>query len=170
MRRMFMLIVISCAGTYALPSYAAEQAASTDVLLRVEGEVPTSLKLTAADIAKLPRRSLKARDHAGKEALFEGAALVDVLKPSGVPLGADMRGKALALYLVVEAADGYKAVFALPELDPASTDAVILLADRRDGQPLDAKEGPLRIVVPAEKKHARWVRQVIVLRIGRASS
>ena len=48
-------------------------------------------------------------------------------------------------YLVVEAADGYRAVFALPELDPAFSDRVILLADRRDGKPLDGKEGPLRV-------------------------
>ncbi len=45
---------------------------------------------------------------------------------------------------------------------------MILLADRRDGQPISTKEGPLRIVVPGEKKFARWVRQVIKLRVGRA--
>ena len=86
----------------------------------------------------------------------------------GLRCGAIFKGKALTFYLVVEAADGYRAVFALPELDPESTDAVVLLADRRDGQPLDAKEGPLRVVVPGEKRHAGRVRQVVVLRIGRA--
>ncbi len=74
----------------------------------------------------------------------------------------------MALYLVVEAADGYRAVFALSELDPAFTDRVILLADRRDGQPISTRDGPLQVVVPGEKKHARWVRQVIRLKIGRA--
>ena len=74
----------------------------------------------------------------------------------------------MALYLVVEAADGYRAVFALSELDPAFTDRVVLLADRRDGQPLSMRDGPLQVVVPGEKKHARWVRQVIRLRVGRA--
>jgi DMSO/TMAO reductase YedYZ molybdopterin-dependent catalytic subunit len=138
------------------------------VLLRVEGEVPQPQKLTAADLAKLPRRSLKARDHAGKESEFEGVVLVEFLKLAGVKLGTDLKGPALAQYMVVEASDGYRAVFALPELDPAFTEAVILLADRRDGQPLSAAEGPLRIVVPGEKRHARWVRQVIVLRVGRA--
>ena len=52
------------------------------------------------------------------------------------------------MYLLVEAADDYRVVFALPELDPAFTERVILLADRRDGQPLAAAEGPLRLVVP----------------------
>src|SRR5713226_4105039 len=69
----------------------------------------------------------------------------------------------LALFLVVGAADGYHAVFALPELDHAFTDRIIILADRRDGKPLAEKEGPLRIVVPDEKREARWVRQVVSL-------
>jgi hypothetical protein len=59
----------------------------------------------------------------------------------------------------------YRVVFALAELDPGYTDRVILLADRADGQPLDSKTGPFRIVVPGEKRMARWVRQVIVLKV-----
>jgi len=68
----------------------------------------------------------------------------------------------------VEAADGYRVVFAVAELDPASTDRVVLLADRRDGKPLVGAQGPLRIVVPDEKRHSRWVRQVISLKLRRA--
>ena len=74
----------------------------------------------------------------------------------------------LALFLVFGAADGYHAVFALPELDHAFTDRIIILADRRDGKPLAEKEGPLRIVVPDEKREARWVRQVVSLTIRHA--
>ncbi len=71
--------------------------------------------------------------------------------------------------LVVEASDGYRAVFALPELDPAYTDKIVMLVDKRDGKLLDAKEGPLRIVVPDEKRHARWVRMVTGLVVKRSS-
>ena len=70
-------------------------------------------------------------------------------------------------WVVVEAADGYRAAFALAELDPAFIDRVILLADHRDGKSLAAKDGPLQIIVPGEKKHARWVKQVIRLKVGR---
>lgn len=79
-----------------------------------------------------------------------------------------MRGKSLALYLVVDAADGYRAVFALPELDSAFTDQVIILADRRDGKALSEAEGQWRVVVPSEKRQARWVRQVVSPTIRRA--
>ena len=86
------------------------------------------------------------------------------------PPAKSLRGPAIALYVVVEAADGYRAVYALAELDSAFTDRVILLADRRDGRPLSAREGPLQVIVPGEKKHARWVRQVIRLRVAAADS
>jgi hypothetical protein len=76
-----------------------------------------------------------------------------------------MKGKRLANCLVVEAADGYRAVIALPEVDPAFTDRQILLAFLRDGKPLGEKEGPYRIVIPDEKRMARWVRQVATLKI-----
>lgn len=66
---------------------------------------------------------------------------------------------------MVEAIDGYKVVFALAEVDPAFATREILVADKRDGKPLDAKEGPLRIVAPGDKRAARWVRQVTTLRI-----
>ncbi|WP_191908757.1 hypothetical protein [Larkinella humicola] len=36
----------------------------------------------------------------------------------------------------------------------------ILLADSVDGTPLPAGVGPYRVVVPGEKKPARWVRGV----------
>jgi hypothetical protein len=93
---------------------------------------------------------------------------MDVLQLAGVKFGDGLRGKSLALYLVVEASDGYRAVFALPELDPAYTDRVVLLADRRDGAKLSSSEGPLRIVIPGEKREARWVRQVTSLIIKRS--
>lgn len=86
--------------------------------LRVSGEVERQLNLSGDDLAKLTRRSLRAKDHSGKEAEFEGVPLVEVLKMAGVKFGEGLRGKSLELYLVVEAADGYRAVYALPELDP----------------------------------------------------
>jgi DMSO/TMAO reductase YedYZ molybdopterin-dependent catalytic subunit len=138
------------------------------VWLRVEGEVPSPLRLTQLELKQLPRQTVLARAHDGKESRYEGVALVEILKKAGVPHGKELRGKAVALHLVVEAADNYRAVFALPELDPEFTDRVILLADHRDGQVLSATEGPLQVIVPGEKRHARWVRQVVTLRIGKA--
>lgn len=147
-----------------------KQAAGTNstTALSVGGEVERPLKLSVADLAKLPRQTIRAKDHGGKESAYEGVALIEILRLAGVPFGDGLRGKNLALHLIIEGADGYRAVFALPELDPAFTDRVVLLADRKDGNSLSASEGPLRIVVPDEKRQARWVRQVTSLTIRRA--
>jgi len=136
--------------------------------LAVRGEVTQPLKLDAGDLARMARRSVKARDHDGRESVFDGVLVADILKKAGVKQGKDLRGDLLAPYLLVEAADGYRVVFALPELDEAFTDRIVLLADRKDGKPLSDREGPFRIVVPDEKRPARWVREVTALTIRRS--
>jgi hypothetical protein len=71
----------------------------------------------------------------------------------------------LAFCFLVEAADSHRVVIALPEIDPAFTDKQVVLAFSKDGKPLDDKEGPYRLVIPDEKRMARWVRQVTALKI-----
>jgi DMSO/TMAO reductase YedYZ molybdopterin-dependent catalytic subunit len=140
---------------------------SAPILIQVAGEVARPLSLSSEEHAKLPHQTIRARGHDGVESQFQGVPLVEILAKAGVPTGKDLRGPAMAHYVVVEAADGYRAVFALAELDPAFTDRVVLLADHRDGKALSARDGPFQIIVPGEKKHARWVRQVIRLKVGR---
>ena len=70
--------------------------------------------------------------------------------------------------LIVSGADGYKAAFALAELDDDLAAKSIILADRRDGSPLAPPEGPLRLIAPTEKRNARWVRNVVVLCVKKA--
>jgi hypothetical protein len=98
-------------------------------------------------------------------AQFEGVSLASLLSTAGVQLGDKLRGPRMTEVLLVEAADSYRVVFALAEVDPAFSERAIILADKRDGKPLDAKEGPLRIIAPGDKRPARWVRQVIALRL-----
>jgi hypothetical protein len=76
-----------------------------------------------------------------------------------------LRGENLTKLLLVQATDGYEVVFALPELDSAFASRTILLADQCDGKPLPDGESPYRIIVPGEKKRARWVRQATALKV-----
>ncbi|QQS45204.1 MAG: molybdopterin-dependent oxidoreductase [Acidobacteriota bacterium] len=140
----------------------------TEYALSVSGEGISAQKLTITDLMKLPRTKVKAAPHNGKETEYEGVMLGEILKISGQKFGESLRGKALATYLLVEAEDGYQAVFAIPELDIAFTNKVVLLAYRQNNAPLDSKAGPLQIIVPDEKRHARWVRQVKSLVIKRS--
>ncbi|HMH45408.1 MAG TPA: molybdopterin-dependent oxidoreductase [Pyrinomonadaceae bacterium] len=158
-----LAFLIICCSTAA-----HAQNISPEVLLTVGGEVPTPLKLTRADLDKFTRHRVRAKDHDGKDYNYEGVEVIDILQKAGVKFGDALRGKALATYLLVEAADGYQAVYSLPELDSSINDRLILLADRQDGAAFDAKVGPLKIIVPGDKTHARWVRQVKLLTIARA--
>jgi DMSO/TMAO reductase YedYZ molybdopterin-dependent catalytic subunit len=137
--------------------------------LKVGGEVEHPLQLSLIDLAKLPHQKVLVKDLDGKEVEFEGIPLGEILHLAGAKLREKLRGDVLADYLLVGAADGYRVVLALPELDAAFTDRLILLADRRDQKPLPESEGPLRLVIPDEKKRARWVRQVNTLTIQRAA-
>jgi len=120
-------------------------------------------RLAPASLAGLTRISARVEVHGTKEqVLYEGVSLGDLARKLGAPAGEAIRGAKLSIVVVVKAADGYQAVFALPELDPLFTKKVVLLADRRDGGALSGKEGPYRLVVPDE---ARWVRQVISIEL-----
>jgi hypothetical protein len=120
--------------------------------------------LTRADLEALPHIKVTTTK-AGTSTVFEGIALEAVLEKAGVQFGETLRGKRLASCLLVEGADGYRAVIALPEIDPAFTSKQMILAFLKDGKPLDDKEGPYRIVIPDESRMARWVRQVTALKV-----
>ncbi len=133
--------------------------------IQLSGEVTKPLVLTMEALGKLKKTELKAKDRDGKEHRYAGVAFADLLREAGVTLGPALRGENLAKYVLVEAADGYQAVFALPELDPEFAREAVLVAYQVDGKPLPAGEGPVRLVVPADKKHARWVREVAAIKV-----
>ena len=162
----FTLIFISlvCSAT-AQSAKEKTVAQNTETLLRVETEGSKLFELKAADLAKLPRRQIKAKTHDGKEANFSGVDLREVLKLAGVKFGDEGKKTNLTSYLTVEAADKYRVVFAMIELEPDFTDKIVLLADSSEGRPLLKNDGKLRLVVPDEKKQARWVRQIVALKI-----
>ena len=152
----FAFTLILALILYAAPARAQQ--------LVVQNEAGKTSVLTRADIEALPHVKVTAR-LSNAPATFDAVALGVILEKAGIGLGDSLKGKRLASCLLVEAADGYRAVIALPEIDPAFTDTQIVLAYLKDGKPLDEKEGPYRIVIPGEKRMARWVRQVTTLKI-----
>jgi DMSO/TMAO reductase YedYZ molybdopterin-dependent catalytic subunit len=143
---------------------AASTQASTLTLVGLDGRDRT---VSAADLARLARHdtTVSAHEVSGR---YSGVTLTDVLALVGAPLADSLRGPALATYVLVEATDGYRVIFSLAELDSRFTDRVVLLADHKDGQALPATEGPYRLIVPGEKRPARWARQVVRISLGTA--
>jgi DMSO/TMAO reductase YedYZ molybdopterin-dependent catalytic subunit len=132
--------------------------------VQVIGAVKQSLSLSAEDLARMPRASVRTTNN-GMETVYEGVWLHEVLKKAGVPQGTELRGKALASYVLAEAQDSYQVVFSLGEFDPAFTDNEILLADTANGKPLFGAQGRFRLVVPKDKPGARSVRMLTRLEV-----
>ncbi len=140
--------------------FASLSARADSALISITGIKPEAVQFSIDDLKQLPTRHAQVVSEDGKPADYECVAAGAVLQKAGAAMGTEIRGKRLADYLLVTAADGYRAVFALPELDPEFTDRAVLLCFARDGAPVSTAEGPLRLVVPQEKRHARWMRQV----------
>jgi hypothetical protein len=134
-------------------------------LLEVSGDAHPRLVVGAADLAALPRAKVSVSDEHGTRVVYEGVPAREILQRAGAPLGKELRGPNMTMYVVAGGSDGYQAVFALAEFDPGFTNQVILVADHRDGQPLNSREGPLRLIVPGDKRPARWVRALTILRL-----
>jgi DMSO/TMAO reductase YedYZ molybdopterin-dependent catalytic subunit len=129
------------------------------------GEFPIPFDLSLEELRAMPQIEVSGKDKDEKFHHFQGVLLIDLLKQAGVELGIGLKGKNQAQYLLVEAADGYKVVFSLPEIDPEFSGKQILVAHSRDGIPLEEGVGPFRLVVPEEKLHARWIREVIAVKL-----
>jgi DMSO/TMAO reductase YedYZ molybdopterin-dependent catalytic subunit len=168
-----LLLIFSVLATAAFFSIAVAEplhpaSAEPHAVLHVRGIVAHPLVLGMSDLAAMQRASVNVAGQKGAKILYQGVPLFEVLSRAGIPDGTSPRDTRNTLYVTVTAADGYRVVFALAELDPGFSDRTVLLADRRVGQPLTSREGPLRIVVPGEKLHARWVREVQSLDLERA--
>jgi DMSO/TMAO reductase YedYZ molybdopterin-dependent catalytic subunit len=135
--------------------------------LTIRGDIPETLVLKTADLAQLSHETVAVADQDGTQISYEGIALREILKRAGVPTGKELRGKALASYIVAKAHDGYQVVFSLGELGSDFGNEAILVADKRDGKPLFGYQGPLRLVCPNDKAGARSVRMLETIEVVR---
>jgi hypothetical protein len=145
----------------------APAATAPAALLVLRGLDGRDRQVSASDLARLARRdtTVSAHEVSGR---YSGVALTDVLALVHAPLGDSLRSRALTTFVTDEATDGYRERFSIAERDGKFTDRVVILADSKDGRPLPATEGPYRLIVPGEKRPARWARQVTRISLGKA--
>lgn len=159
-------LVLILAG--AICAVCQQQAPAPSTALVVKTIAGQTLTLGLQDFAKLPQVHVTATDHDGKKHEYAGVSLRDLLTQAGVATGDGLRGKELADYVVAEALDGYRVVLSVAELDPAFGNTQAIVATKIDGQPLQSPDGPLRLIVPGDKRHARWVRMLTSVSVMRA--
>ncbi len=125
--------------------------------LTVSGDIPTPRTITADDLTHMTRRSATLDERNAGKVTYERVPLYEILRKAGVPIGKELRGKALAAYVVATGKDGYQVVFSVGELNPELANTTAIIADNRKGKPLPEGQGPLRILVPEDKRPARSV-------------
>lgn len=171
MRRIILVAAFLIA---AAPSFSQKPAQSNPSTgpseVKIGGAVAAPFSVSLEDLKKMPRKTLHVENsHAGKMEVYEGVPLAALLQKAGVPQGEKLRGAGMAGYVLVEAADHYRVLFSLAELDTSFEDSHVLLADTMDGAPLAPDEGPFKLVAPHEKRPARWVKMVSAITVGRAT-
>jgi DMSO/TMAO reductase YedYZ molybdopterin-dependent catalytic subunit len=161
------LLLAFFSSAFHCPGILAQSSPPT-ARLAIKGDVEKPLSLTLEDLRQMPRKTLKVTNpHDKKEATYEGVLVTELLNRAGVPQGAQLRGAAMATYLQADAADGYRVIFSLAELDTDFQDSDVIVADTMNGAPLDDKTGPFRLVAPHDKRPARWVRMLQSLTVVR---
>lgn len=133
--------------------------------ITISGDGVSPLTLSKSTLQDMKQTVIMAKAHDEKVHRYTGVALSDLLQKAGIILGDSAKHKTITSYVVVTAADSYRAVYALSEIDPLFANRPIILADKMDKKLLPMQDGPFQIIVPGEKKHARWTRQVTNIQV-----
>jgi len=122
-----------------------------------------SSEWTPATLAALPHKTVTVHnEHTKADETYSGVELIDLLTPLGVtnkPHGKDLR-----LYVVAAGSDGYQVVYSIGEITPDLNSSTVLVADAENDKPL-ADDGPLKLIATGEKRPARWVRNLVSIRV-----
>ena len=172
MHRIILVAMFFSMCSFSLAQQQSQTKAATGPAdVKISGAVATPLDVKVEDLKKMPRKTLRVENPDSKKTdVYDGVPLEALLQKAGVPQGEQLRGAVLATYVLVEAADNYHVIFSLAELDSGFQDSEVLLADTMDGAPLPPNQGPFKLVVPHEKRPARWVRMVRSITVGSATN
>jgi Oxidoreductase molybdopterin binding domain len=154
-RHLFLATLI--AASLAL---ASNKAPAADKSIVIATSVEQTHTIDPAIVEQLPEIEQKVSfltGHGPEQATYTGALLWSLLEHVQM-LGGDPRAR-LRRTVLVTGRDGYVAVLALAEIDPEFEGKHVLLAYRRDGQPMDGNA--LRLVVPGDRRGGRSVRDVV---------
>lgn len=134
-------------------------------VLEVGGDVTKPRAWTLAQLQKAApiqtiRTTLK-----GKPYVVRGVKLWSLIEAASPKLAPKVKHSEARFVVLARGKDGYKVSFALPDLMPDTGNESAFLVWEANGKPLPAKDGPLRLVLPDDKKPMRWVYSLAALEI-----
>ncbi len=139
----------------------AQVPSSADALKITFGD--KSASWTVATLASLPHVTVTVHnEHTKADETYSGVPLIALLTPLGV--SDKPRGKDFRLYVVAEGSDLYEVVYGIGEVTPDVSSSTVIVADTEDGKALMA-DGPMKLVATGEKRPARWVRNLVAIKV-----
>lgn len=168
--RLIGLRAFACQGRALLTGFmlcllAGPLLAQTSERLEVTGAVQKSLSLSADDLKAFPPEHIaefvRSRGAPGAESktTVRGVKLAALIERAGLDNNAKTNWK--TLLVIATATDGYRAIYAWPELNNNPSGDGVLVIFEQDGNPLDAREGRIAMLSTLDKRlGARHVRNL----------
>ena len=148
-------------GAAALGPAARAQTATTDTF-QVAGAVTTPRTWSVAQLKTQRAGDVRALAYTvkGQRHTAQVVSLWTLLQAAGPRVNPQIKHHLLQFIVAVRGQDGYTADFTLGELSPDFGDRAVWVALDEDGKPLTGDGGPVQLLVPGDKKPARWVHAV----------
>ncbi len=159
----FAVIAALCLPAFLPPAYAGSPAA-----FQVAGAVSKPRTWTAAQLPKeLPAEvrtiSYTLRGTAHTAHAVPLWAVVQAVQPQINP---QIKRHLLQFVAAVQGHDGYTVDFTLGEIAPDFGASAVWVAWDEDGKPLPEDAGPVQLLVPGDKRAARWVHGVSAITLA----
>jgi DMSO/TMAO reductase YedYZ molybdopterin-dependent catalytic subunit len=159
--RAFLTSMAVVAVVAVAPSHATEP--PTGITIVGPSAAPARLNLEALGQLQAMQIHTNFPTESGQHsASFTGPLLWAVLEQTGA-IDPAQHGDQVRQTIIIVGRDGYRAVLAVGEIAPEFEAKQVILAERMNGQPLDADH--LRVVVPLDKRGGRSVRDVVRIEV-----
>ncbi len=134
-------------------------------MLTIEGAVAHPQTFSIADLqTQFQSHTIEAsyaNDERVATATYTGALLWDVVHLAQPSLNI----KPDLMRVMARSADSFRCIVKWREIDPTADNKPILIGYLQNGQPLDTKYGPLRLIVPGDAQGVRYIRNLVSLTI-----
>jgi DMSO/TMAO reductase YedYZ molybdopterin-dependent catalytic subunit len=170
------LILVAALGLSAWAhAHDTPKPAAPAARLTVAGAVQQKLSLSADELRKFPADQILELRLPGRGAgeqsgpsVVKGVRLRALLDAAKIATADHNTVKKLAI--IATATDGYTVVFSWNELFNAELGEAVLVLFERDGQPLNAAEGPLALIsgkdIRTGPRHVKWLQAIEVRQIA----
>lgn len=134
---------------------------SNSLTVTVEGK---ATPMSVAELSAMPQTTVTVMNlHTKMQETYTGVRLSEVLAKAGAE-GAAHNKAMLRSYVRAEGTDQYWVLYSEDEVQPAAHEGEVIVALTKGGKPL-GEDGQLKLVSTEDKKPARWVRNLVAVKL-----